>query len=525
MNFEKNILNFLYQPNYFIDYDNNYNESKISHNKIEIIFTNIEYNKFYNILNLLKKIDLNLQRSEIILNLLKKIDLNPQCEEQIEEQNEQKSDEISYKKIKNINYLIDSTIQNYTNFQLIETYSKQNFYDATKGCKLVETEVIEKSKKPTILSSNCYIDYLKTSFLCKKDEKIIVKKEEYDFKKRQYGFNININYFLILEETFLKNKKNQYDMKIILDYNGININDLMILKNFMNFFHFKLYESILFDNIPFKNEYQLQLNYNLYENNIILNNIINIYLKKSLKPIDIQWTDFLINNIKNYHFSIKLDGINEFILIYNNVLYTITKYNQNFKQLIKNNKLPKTLYLFECETIKNHYYIYDCLNFNNRDITFDDYEERLKMINDFFEDYNDLFDEDKGIDNYYFHIKKTFDFKNNQIPIYNNKISYIKDVYENFKDLPNDGVIVTPDDGIYKNLYSFNYNNNNIDLRKKGTINNILKWKPVNQLTIDLYYQNNNLYVNDNNNKHINISNLLKNFKFILDNNNNNLLI
>ena len=219
------------------------------------------------------------------------------------------------------------------------------------------------------------------------------------------------------------------------------------------------------------------LNYNNYildsiktilknkEFNVIKNLNTNKWSSKqlmtSVQNLNLISLNNIINSKINYSITEKADGERYLLYIQNNMIYVIDKsLNLNFinnsNNLIQKSipsNLSNNIYLFDVEYIpeNNLYLIFDCIIFDEKDISLLPLDKRIKHIEKIKWDNNKIFKMKKH------HLSNKKDFFN-----------LCKKVYTDIKyDYDIDGLIFTPIEEQYRT--------------------NVYKWKPPEQQTIDFF--------------------------------------
>lgn len=319
----------------------------------------------------------------------------------------------------------------------------------------------------------------------------ISKSKEINFKPKEFNTN------------YIRNRK-RFSFNIF----DIGKVDLSIINNDTYEFEFEYYGNNIKELQSFIEQFYLIINFTekIYtttdKKNLIkdINSNYNVSYKpyivdiltkaRNIKKIDLTYGGIVGNKIK-YTISHKADGIRKILVINNIGIWLI--YGDEFNLILKKNKnnintLEKlNLTIIDGELINNNYYLVDCIIYKN-DISIQkkDYESRKKILH--------LIVNKIKIKNYQFEVKESEVIETpKDFFILINK--YLKDK----PSYPTDGLIFTPWNDEY------NSNNSKIPINKRilSNYSDIVKWKPIKDITIDFVIKNNKLWSYDKNLKEL----------------------
>lgn len=225
----------------------------------------------------------------------------------------------------------------------------------------------------------------------------------------------------------------------------------------------------------------------------------------TVKARNIQYRDLtyggIVGNKENeYVISHKADGKDHYLIFNNDGFWLVSSTYYNLLYDHKS-KLPegRKLTIYKCEVLNNmmvngnmvKYYIliYDCLIYNDEDVSNLNIYERTACIEPFI---------NRFVTPEYFNESYKNDFYFSEKPVYDlnleNFFSTIRIMYNEQSKLPypTDGFIFTP-------TGKYNYHSDKLPISQRDlhSVPDVCKWKPPNQITIDFRIVNGALYVYD----------------------------
>lgn len=138
----------------------------------------------------------------------------------------------------------------------------------------------------------------------------------------------------------------------------------------------------------YKNDFTtFNINYNIINNNIM--KLYNKTLMEIINKVGIVTCDFIVNeNTDNYVFEEKFDGERCLLIVHDNNIY---EYNKNNITIIKTLKGDNNIFtIVDAEKVDKKYIIFDCILFDNIDINNETYLKRLSKVRKFVNRYHKI---------------------------------------------------------------------------------------------------------------------------------------
>lgn len=331
------------------------------------------------------------------------------------------------------------------------------------------------------------------------EEDLIVKQLRERNRTKFYLYDLIIDFTIIknLDITDFNIIDYKYEIEIEKNNDNKNLNTFF---NFIEFINKKIYNKDENNIIRFVNKILTNDN-----NESRDNNLLNEYISK---PRDIKLKDLVdegilcinpsdssessdLKNLKDsknskrgYTVSVKADGVQKFLVIYNNDFYfvmykSVEKLNDSKIKIddeFFNNYKKIEFSIFIGELLEDKRFLpYDCICFNRKNVSKYDYLTRYNYVEKLLKFNKEI----KKLTNINIVKKDIFVLGKTSISFYEN----FKKCCDNHYSYETDGFIFTPID----HEYLCEAQNKNAYMRNLVDYDDVCKYKPINRMSIDFY--------------------------------------